>query len=249
MSKKIVSISNKAFEEKIGSFVSSLEIPYKDINHHCLAFIHRSVLNENIINISESNERLEFLGDAVLELITTELLFQNFPEKPEGELTDIRSALVRGKNLASIGLSIGLQHHVLVSKGELLAGGNANPYIVANTFEAFLGAIYLDLGYDNAKSFVEKHVFSTLSDILDKQLHVDPKSYLQEIAQAKYGITPTYEVLGESGSDHNKSYTVGAYIGTVQVGTGTESSKKKAQQEAAENALSHQKVWMKNMKA
>jgi len=248
MSKKLVSISSKAFEEKIGSFVSSLWIPYKDITNYCLAFIHRSVLNENIIHVTESNERLEFLGDAVLELISTELLFHIYPEKPEGELTDIRSALVRGKNLASIGLSLHLQDYVLVSKGELLAGGNTNPYIVANTFEAFLGAIYLDLGYDEAKKFVEKYVLSMLPEILEKALHVDPKSHLQEIAQEKYLTTPTYEVLKESGSDHNKSYTVGAYIGTAQVGTGTGSSKKKAQQEAAENALSLQNVWEKTIK-
>lgn len=141
-----------------------------------------------------------------------------------------------------------LQDYVLVSKGELLAGGNTNPYIVANTFEAFLGALYLDLGYTEAKSFVEKYVLSTLGEILEKELHVDPKSHLQEIAQDKYLITPTYEVLGESGSDHNKSYTVGAYIGTKQVGTGKGSSKKKAQQEAAENALSTQSVWEKIIK-
>ncbi|MFA6091012.1 MAG: ribonuclease III [Candidatus Gracilibacteria bacterium] len=248
MSKKIVSISSKAFEEKIGAFVSSLEIPYKSITGYCLAFIHRSVLNENIIHVPESNERLEFLGDAVLELITTELLFHAFPDKPEGELTDIRSALVRGKNLASIGLRLQLQDYVLVSKGELLAGGNTNPYIVANTFEAFLGALYLDLGYTEAKAFVDKYVYSTLSEILEKQLYVDPKSYLQEISQAKYNTTPTYNVLGESGSDHSKSYTVGAYIGTIQVGTGAGSSKKKAQQEAAENALSLQKIWEKTIK-
>lgn len=119
---------------------------------------------------------------------------------------------------------------------------------MANTFEAFLGAIYLDLGYAAAKSFVEKHVYSTLSEILEKELHVDPKSYLQEISQAKYGTTPTYEVLKESGSDHSKSYTVGAYIGTNHIGTGIGSSKKKAQQEAAENALSEQKIWEKTMK-
>lgn len=248
MNRKLVSISGKAFEEKIGSFVSSLEIPYKDISLYCLAFIHRSVLNENIIHSKESNERLEFLGDAVLELLTTELLFHTFSEKPEGELTDIRSALVRGKNLASIGLSIGLQNHVLVSKGESLAWGNTNPYIIANTFEAFLWALYLDLGYADAKKFIEKYVFSTLDEILEKQLYVDPKSYLQEIAQAKYLTTPTYIVLKESGSDHEKTYQVAACIGQTQVGTGTGSSKKKAQQEAAENALSLQKNWEKTIK-
>ncbi|MDP2103434.1 MAG: ribonuclease III [Candidatus Gracilibacteria bacterium] len=245
---KLVSISNKAFEEKIETFVSSLEIPFTDITHYCLAFVHRSVLNENIIRVSESNERLEFLGDAVLELITTELLFHAFPDKPEGELTDIRSALVRGKNLAAIGLTLGLPEYILLSKGEELAGGSTNPYIVANTFEAFLGALYLDLGYTHAKAFVGKYVLTTLPDILSLQLHVDPKSHLQEISQARYSTTPTYEVISESGSDHSKSYTVSAAIGLVQVGTGSGTSKKKAQQEAAENALSRQKIWEKELK-
>lgn len=123
-----------------------------------------------------------------------------------------------------------------------------NPYIIANAFEAFLGAIYLDKGYDTAKMFVKKYVFSTLDEILEKDLHVDPKSHLQEIAQAKYNTTPSYTVKNESGSDHNKSYTVSANIGIIEVGIGTGSSKKKAQQEAAENALSLQKIWEKNMK-
>lgn len=217
MAKKFSSISTREFEEKIGSFVSSLEIPYKHIEGYCLAFVHRSVLNEHIIEVTESNERLEFLGDAVLELIITELLFSMFPDKPEGALTDIRSALVRGKNLAAIGLKIGLQDHILLSKGEILASGNTNPYILANTFEAFLGALYLDLGYLFAKVFVEQYVFSTLGEILEKQLYVDPKSSLQEISQAKWGITPTYIVGKESGSDHNKVYTMCAMIGDYKI--------------------------------
>lgn len=245
---KFASLSNKEFEEKIESFVSSLEIPYRTISHYCLAFVHRSVLNEHIIRVSESNERLEFLGDAVLELVTTELLFHAFPDKPEGELTDIRSALVRGKNLAAIGLSLGLPDHILLSKGELLAGGNTNPYIVANTFEAFLGALYLDLGYIHAKAFVEKYVFVTLPDILSLQLHIDPKSHLQEISQARYNTTPVYEVINESGSDHSKSYTVSVKIGQVKIGEGIGTSKKKAQQEAAENALSVKNIWEKELK-
>lgn len=198
MSKTSSVINTRDFEEKIGSFVSSLQIPFVDISHYCLAFIHRSVLNENIIKAPESNERLEFLGDAVLELVTTEFLFRKFGEKPEGELTDIRSALVRGRNLANIASGLGLQDHILLSKGESLAGGNENPYILANTFEAFLGAVYLDLGYAEAKKLVDTYVLTTLDEILEKSLYVDPKSYLQEISQAKYGITPTYAVIGES---------------------------------------------------
>lgn len=198
MSKKHTALSIREFEEKVGSFVSSLEIPFRSIEQYCLSFIHRSVLNENIIEATESNERLEFLGDAVLELVITELLFAKFPEKPEGVLTDIRSALVRGKNLADIALSVELSDYILLSKGETLAGGNTNPYILANTFEAFLGAIYLDLGYPSARKFVEERVFVTLDNILEKQLHVDPKSALQEISQARWGITPGYDVIRES---------------------------------------------------
>ncbi len=191
MNRKIVAISGKAFEEKIGSFVSSLEIPYKSISGYCLAFIHRSVLNENIIHVPESNERLEFLGDAVLELLTTELLFHAFPKKPEGELTDIRSALVRGKNLASIGLRLSLQDHVLVSKGESLTGGNTNPYIIANTFEAFLGALYLDLGYTHTKAFIEKYIKKSgklTLDYVNEEEYIDAYSefydaVLEEVAE------------------------------------------------------------------
>ena len=220
-----------AFEEKVEGLLVSLEIPYKDKANYCIAFFHRSVLNE--LNLPESNERVEFLGDAVLELITTEFLFIEFPDYDEGKLTDIRSALVRGRNLADIALRLGLQDIILLSKGETQAGGNGNPYILANTFEALLGSIYMDAGFKAAEKFVHEHVISTLPAILEGALHVDPKSHLQEIIQATHNITPHYELLSESGADHDKIYCIGAYLGDVLIGEGSGTSKKKAQSVAA----------------
>jgi ribonuclease-3 len=146
---------------------------------------------------TESNERLEFLGDAVLELSVTEALYHQFSEKPEGELTDIRSALVRGRNLAVIAKSLGFEHAIQLSRGESLASGHENPYILANTLEAIIGALYLDQGFDVARAFIARHVYSTLPRILEEGLFVDPKSHLQEVTQAIWGITPTYTVAEE----------------------------------------------------
>lgn len=144
----------------------------------------------------------------MLELIATEYLFKTFPNYQEGQLTDVRSALVRGRNLADVALKLGLQDIILLSRGETQAGGNQNPYILANTFEALLGAVYLDLGFPAAKKFVEDHVLSTLSHILEGELHIDPKSNLQEIIQATHFVTPHYELLQETGADHDKIYTI-----------------------------------------
>ncbi len=243
MSKKLERLDHKAFEEKVKILLDSLGIPCRNISPYTLAFVHRSVLNERTTHFSESNERLEFLGDAVLELIITEILFHKYPEKDEGKMTDIRSALVRGKNLAIIALRLGLEEYILLSRWEVLADGKKNPYILANTFEAFLGAIYLDNGFELAKKFIEEHVASTLDEILDKRLYIDPKSYLQEFTQAKYLITPTYEVHSESGLDHNKNYEVGVCVGAMCVGIGFGSSKKKAQEQAAENAIGKIDEW------
>ncbi|MDD2515713.1 MAG: ribonuclease III [Candidatus Gracilibacteria bacterium] len=237
-------LDNKVYEEKIEKLLNSIEIPFKNIGHYCLAFVHRSVLNENIGDFKESNERLEFLGDAILELVITEMLFKKFPDYTEGQLTDIRSAVVRGQNLAKIASELGFFNYLVLSKGEVLAGGNENPYILANTLEAFLGAIYIDLGIDYSRIFIEKYVFSTLEEILEKKLYVDAKSYFQEISQEKLGTTPTYEVLRDFGEDHDKTYIIGAFVGDKQVGTGEGSSKKKAQQKAAENAIEKLDEWI-----
>jgi ribonuclease-3 len=230
-----------AFEEKVELLLISLEIPYVDLHSYPIAFFHRSVLNE--LSLPESNERVEYLGDAVLELITTEYLFKAFTTYQEGQLTDVRSALVRGRNLADVALRLGLQDIILLSRGETQAGGNQNPYILANTFEALLGAIYLDLGIEEARKFVHAHIISTLSGIMEDELHIDPKSNLQEIIQASHFVTPHYELIAETGADHDKIYTVGAYLKDILIGQGTGSSKKKAQSSAAENALERKKEW------
>lgn len=232
-----------AFGEKVEELLVSLEIPYQDVSNYLIAFYHRSVLNE--LSLPESNERVEYLGDAVLELIATEYLFKAFPEHDEGKLTDLRSSLVRGRNLADIALRLGLQDIILLSRGETQAGGNQNPYILANTFESLLGVIYLELGFEVARTFVHDHVISTLPSILESDLHIDPKSNLQEIIQAKYFVTPTYDTLSETGADHDKIYTIGVYLNEIQIGQGTGTSKKKAQSAAAENALSQKSIWLK----
>lgn len=156
------------FREKLGSLLASLEIYPNSTEPYILACIHRSVLNEAHTGYEESNERLEYLGDAVLELVITEALFHAFPNKPEGELTDIRSALVRGRNLAEIAAKLGFSNAIQLSRGESLAGGQDNPYILANTLEAMIGAIHIDQGFEKAKEFILRHIYSTLDHILEK---------------------------------------------------------------------------------
>ncbi len=231
------------FEAKVGTLLALLQIIPNSPSLFTLACVHRSVLNEAHFGYEESNERLEFLGDAVLELVITKALFHAFPEKPEGELTDIRSALVRGRNLAEIARSLSFSEAIQLSRGEFLAGGHENGYILANTFEAILGALYLDQGYEIAEKFILEHVYSTLDHILEKALFVDPKSYLQEFTQAVWGTTPVYSVVGETGSDHNKLYIVEVTFGGVVLGTGKGTSKKKSEQDAAENAVSRKNEW------
>lgn len=235
------------FGVKVGNILSSLQIRTHKVELYTLAFIHRSVLNESSQWYIESNERLEFLGDAVLELVVTEKLFYDFAEKPEGELTDIRSALVRGRNLAEIAEKLGFSEAIQLSRGEFLAEGHTNPYILANTLEALLGAIYLDQGFDSAKAFIIQHIYSTLDHILTKGLYVDPKSYLQEITQWIWGLTPTYTVENEEWLDHNKSYHVIVSLDALVLGKWKWSSKKKAEQDAAENALSLREWWEKKV--
>lgn len=200
-------------------------------------FVHRSYLNENSGFDLDHNERLEFLGDAVLELVVTEYLYQNYPN-PEGELTNWRSALVRGVMIAEIAGEIGMGDYLFLSRGEQKSGGKARQLILANTFEAFIGALYLDSGYDAAKAFIQKHLLVRLPEILEKKLYMDPKSRLQELSQEKWGVTPNYKVLAEAGPDHAKSFTIGVYVESKLMGEGSGSSKQNAEQAAASNALS-----------
>jgi ribonuclease-3 len=219
----------KAFQTKIG---------YEFKNPALLetAFIHRSYVNENR-NIKEHNERLEFLGDAVLELVVTEFLYAKFPEKPEGELTTLRSALVKGEHLAVIGSELGIGQYLKLSKGEARSGGAKKPYLLANVFEALIGAIYLDAGYRKSHAFIKQYLIPNLEKIIAAGAHIDAKSEFQELAQARLALTPHYEVLSESGPDHAKVFEMGAYVGSQLFGKGKGNSKQTAEQAAAEEAL------------
>lgn len=219
----------------------SLGGSFKDPKYLLLAFTHRSYLNEHRKSAGEHNERLEFLGDAVLELIVTEYLYHNFPE-PEGILTNWRSALVRTESLSAAAQKLGFEPYLRLSRGERNGSERARMQILANTFESVIGAIYLDRGYKPAKTFVEKHIVSTLDAILHNDLWRDPKSKLQEVAQSEDNMTPSYRVIDEDGPDHDKTFTIGVFIGDEIKGQGTGPSKQAAQQAAAEQALANYDV-------
>ncbi|MDF1498062.1 MAG: ribonuclease III [Patescibacteria group bacterium] len=200
------------------------------------ALVHRSYLNEHKDFELDHNERLEFLGDAVLELVTTEFLYNNF-SNPEGELTNFRAALVNRKMLAKISQEIGLEDFLLMSKGESKDTGRARQYIIANALEAVIGAIYLDQGYKNSKKFIEQHFLTKMDNILDDKLYQDAKSKFQEEAQERVGITPAYKVIKEWGPDHDKHFMIGVFLGEEKIAEGDGISKQAAQRKAAENGL------------
>ena len=214
-------------EEKLG-------IKFKHPEILVNAFVNRSYLNEHHDFPSGQNERLEFLGDAVVELIVTEYLFNEY-ENPEGELTNWRAALVNAKILSSIAYEIGMEPFLFLSHGEAKdAGTKARDYIMANVFEAATGAIYLDRGYDIAKQFITRWVITKLPYILENGLYMDAKSRFQESAQELLGITPTYKVLSEEGPDHAKNFRVGVFLDKELIAEGFGTSKQEAQTEAAE---------------
>lgn len=217
-------------------FQAQLGLTFKDITLLERAFIHRSYLNEHPKLGLEHNERLEFLGDAVLELVVTDYLYRNYPN-PEGDLTNWRSALVKTESLAAVAEKLQLAPHFKLSRGEAKGNARSHALISANAVEAIIGAIYLDQGYDAAKKFIADQVISRLDQILKEGTWLDPKSKFQELAQEQYGLTPSYRVLEESGPDHDKVFTIGAYIGDKLFGRGTGSSKQAGQQEAAATAL------------
>jgi ribonuclease-3 len=202
------------------------------------AFTHRSYLNEHKKTVKAHNERLEFLGDAVLELVVTEFLYGNYSE-PEGILTNWRSSLVRTESISAAGEKLGFNDYLRLSRGEKRGSDRAREQILANCFEAVLGAIYLDKGYEVAKKFVTDNLLVTFDKILETGSWMDPKSRLQELAQSADGATPQYRVLEEEGPDHEKTFTVGVFVDDALKGKGNGPSKQYAQQRAAEAALKH----------
>ncbi len=201
------------------------------------AFVHRSYLNENPDFGLDQNERLEFLGDAVLELVITEYLYKQYPDKAEGELTNWRAALVNAKMLTSVAEALGLNDFLLLSRGETKELGKARQYILANTFEALIGAIYLDLGYEASDKFIKTYLLARLPEVIQKKLYKDAKSYFQERAQDVEGITPIYKVIKEWGPDHKKKFTVGVFLKETMIAEGEGYSKQEAEEEAAKEGL------------
>lgn len=219
-----------AFEKRIGH-------AFRDERLIQTAFTHRSFLNENRGTGREHNERLEFLGDAVLELAVTDFLFRKFPEKPEGELTMYRAALVNTVSISDAAQKLGMNDFLLLSRGEARDTGRARAIILANAFEAVIGAIYLDAGYDAAQAFIAAQLFHKTDEVIEKRLWQDAKSRFQEIAQDKTGITPSYQLMHHTGPDHARTFTVGAFLATERIAVGEGKSKQEAEQNAAEKAL------------
>ncbi len=216
-----------------------LKISYTFRNRALLeqAFTHRSYLNENRGNGREHNERLEFLGDAILELVVTEFLYNKYPDKPEGELTAYRAALVNTVSLAQCATDLGMNEYLLLSRGEARDTGRARQIILANAFEAVIGALYLDSGYDAAKEFISKQLFHKTDEVVAKRLWQDAKSRLQEISQEKERVTPSYQLVSQTGPDHDRTFRVASVIGGAQVAVGEGRSKQEAEQDAAQKAL------------
>lgn len=215
---------------------TKINIQFKNKDLLATALTHRSYLNENRSYPLPHNERLEFLGDAVLELVCTEYLFRNFPN-PEGELTNFRSALVNYRLLSEIAKEIDLEQYILLSRGEARDMGRARQVILANALEALIGAIYLDQGMPAATKFIKDFILAKLPAIMQAQAYMDPKSRLQELVQERLAITPTYKVLSENGPDHAKNFLVGVYVADRLVGEGKGPSKQDAEVEAAKDAL------------
>lgn len=229
------------FEEKVSGLEAKISLRFKNKDLLLQALTHRSYLNENPKWHLDHNERLEFLGDAVLELIVTEYLYNNYPN-PEGEMTNWRAALVNANILSQISNEFGLNDFVLLSRGEARDTGRARQYILANAIEAVIGAIYLDQGYESARDFISRFILKELPFIIEKKLYRDAKSLFQELAQEKVGVTPTYEVLEEWGPDHARNFKIGVFLEKEMAGTGQGPSKQEAQQEAAKDALA-KKGW------
>jgi ribonuclease III len=215
-----------------------IDVKFKNKDLLQQAMVHRSYINEHSNFKVGHNERLEFLGDAVLEIIITEYLYLNFPDKPEGDLTNWRASLVNSKMLYQVAQSLNFDDYLLLSKGESKdKDSKARQYILANSVEAIIGAIYLDQGIEPSKKFILKNIISSLDEIIKNKAYLDPKSRFQEVAQEIVGVTPSYQVLKEEGPDHNKKFTVGLFLNQELVSSGEGSSKQEAQTDAAEKGL------------
>jgi ribonuclease-3 len=215
---------------------NKLNLKFKNLDYLISAFTHRSYLNEHRQIKLDHNERLEFLGDAVLELVVTEFLYTTYSE-PEGILTNWRSSLVRTESIAAAAHKLGFEEYLRLSKGEARGTDRARTQILANSFEAVIGAIYLDQGYEKSRKFIEDNIISTFDEILKTGAWLDPKSRLQELAQSNETQTPQYRILKEEGPDHDKTFKVGVYVNGELRGDGDGPSKQEAQQQAAQQAL------------
>ncbi|MFA5052020.1 MAG: ribonuclease III [Patescibacteria group bacterium] len=221
----------------ISELEKNINITFKNQDLLRQAMVHRSYLNEHPDFPLPHNERLEFLGDAVLELVVTEYLYATYPN-PEGDLTNWRASLVNAKMLSQIAQACDLNSYLYLSKGESKdANSKARQFILANAVESLIGAIYLDLGWDSSKQFIHERILVYLPDIIANKTYQDPKSRFQELSQEKFGITPSYQVLSETGPDHAKNFVIGVFLGKEQVATGEGSSKQEAQVAAAEAGL------------
>jgi len=227
----------------LSALEKSLGVEFKEKKYLQQALVHRSYINEHPDFKLGHNERLEFLGDAVLEIIVTEYLYQNYPQTPEGDLTNWRASLVNAKMLYAVAKDLNIEDYLLLSKGEARdKNTKARQYILANAIEAIIGAMYLDQNIEAPRHFVVNNIITRLADILKNELYVDPKSKFQEIAQEKTGITPVYKTLSEEGPDHEKLFTVGLYLGEELVAEGDGLSKQEAQIKAAAAGL-ERKRW------
>lgn len=220
-----------------GSLEQKLDISFKNKDLLKQAFLHRSYLNEHSGVGMPHNERLEFLGDAVMELIVTDYLYKTYMDKPEGELTAFRASLVNTNTISDAAKKLGFEDYLLLSKGEAKDTGKARAYILANTFEAFTGALYMDQGYEPARLFIEKSLLPELKTIIAQGLWRDAKSFVQEKSQEYEGVTPSYKVIHDTGPDHDKTFTVGIYFREQKIAEGKGSSKQEAETAAARNAL------------
>jgi ribonuclease-3 len=218
------------------SLQTKIGMKFKDLSFYEQAFTHRSYLNEHS-DAAGHNERLEFLGDAVVELLVTQFLYEKFPEKPEGELTNLRAALVRRNTLSEVGSELGFADYLRMSKGEARNEGKAKAMIISNAAEAFVGALFLDLGLKAVEKFVKKFLLPRLESIIAGETHIDSKSKFQEIIQEKNGNTPHYKTEEVSGPDHDRNFVVGVYVDDKLIAKGEGKSKREAETNAATKAL------------